>query len=78
MYNSEQQNFPTKKSKTKKESIRFAVQAKKIRDEREEKIQELKDDILAFLTKNKIDDRDAKVALQKAVKAISMRSDISM
>jgi len=78
MYNSEQQGFTTKKPKTKKESIRFAVQAKKIRDERDEKIEELKDDILAFLTKNKVDDRDAKVALQKAVKAISMRSDISM
>lgn len=78
MYNSEQQNFPTKKSKTKKESIRFAVQAQKIRDEREEKIEELKDDVLAFLAKNKIDDRDAKVALQRAIKAITLRCDISM
>jgi len=78
MYNPEQQNFNTKKPKTKKESIRFAVKAKEIRNEREEKIEELTKDILVFLAKNKVDDRDAKIALQKAVKAIAKRCDISM
>jgi hypothetical protein len=66
-----------KKSKKKKESIRFAVKVKEIRDERENKIDDTVKDLLAFLIKNKVDDRDAQIVLYKARRVIAARSDLS-
>jgi hypothetical protein len=65
------------KRKGKKEKMDpFKNKIKESRNERDEKIDRLKKDLLQFLEKNKVDDRDAKVALQKVKKLIDSRCKI--
>ena len=75
MYNNEGtgQIVQSNKPKKKRESVRFAPKIVEARNEREDKIEVLQKDILSLIEKNKIDDRDAKIALLKVSKLINAR-----
>ncbi|HUS51466.1 MAG TPA: hypothetical protein VMZ91_14955 [Candidatus Paceibacterota bacterium] len=79
MYKGENQ-FPKKKNKKKirppKEQINFEKKLGEAFKNRKERIDDLKKEILSFLIKNKIDDRDGKSALREALKELKSRNDI--
>lgn len=76
MYSEESSGIPNKKPKKKRDPVRFAPKIIEARNEREEKIELLQKDILSLIEKNKIDDRDAKIALQKVSKLINTRCNL--
>jgi hypothetical protein len=69
--------FPLPQSKKPKEPMpRFSIKAKEARDDRESRIKALTKDILGYLEKNKIDDRDAKPALKAALAMVNNRNSL--
>ena len=69
-----QQN--TGKKKNPKDKIDFEKKLKEAFKTREEKIENLEKQMLDFLVKNQIDDRDAKSALRGALKKLKARCEL--
>jgi len=69
--------FDQKLVKKKREpSPPFSIKAAAIRQERLERIEKLTKDILGYLDKNKIDNRDAKPALRAAIDIVNSRTKL--
>jgi len=67
---------PQSKQKKKKDPMDFSKKARESRQDRLNRIDQLKKEILSFIDKNKIDDRDAKPALKEALDIIKDRCKI--
>jgi hypothetical protein len=64
-----------KKPRKKRDPVRFEPKIIEARNEREEKITQTEKDILTLLEKNKLDDRDAKIAIKNALLLVTARCE---